>query len=99
MRQYPVYQGVIMLPQEQNHFEFRKQFAKLVGAAFRVYDASQQLILFSEQKGWKVREDIRVYSDESKANKVLSIKTQKNLDISATYDIVDTATGQHIGSL
>ena len=72
---------------------------KLLGGAFRVYDAGEHLLLFSEQKAFKLREDIRVYSDESKTNEVLSIKTQQVLDISATYDVVDTATQQKVGAL
>lgn len=88
-----------MLPLDQSIFEFRKQFFKLAGGAFRVYYHQQHLLLFSEQKAFKLREDIRVYSDESKTNEVLSIKTQQVLDISATYDIVDTALQQKVGSM
>lgn len=88
-----------MLPLSQNEFEFRKQFWKLAGGAFRVFDTEQHLLLFSEQKAFKLREDIRIYTDEAKTNEVLSIKTQKILDISATYDVVDTQTGEKVGSL
>lgn len=88
-----------MLPLDQNVFEFRKQFLKLLGGAFRVYDPQQRLLLFSEQKAFKLREDIRVYTDENKTNEVLSIKTQQIIDLSPTFDIVDTASGQKIGSM
>jgi hypothetical protein len=88
-----------MLPLDQNRFEFRKQFLKLAGGAFRVYDTNQRLILFSEQKAWKLREDIRVYTDESKVNEVLAIKTNRIMDISATYEVVDSNTQEVAGSL
>jgi hypothetical protein len=88
-----------MLPLDQNQFEFRKQFLKLAGGKFRVYDTSQRLLLFSEQKAFKLREDIRVYSDESKTREILSIKTQQILDISATYEVTDSSTGEKVGSL
>ena len=88
-----------MLPYDRDVFEFKKQFFKLAGGAFRVYDANQQLLLFSEQKAFKLREDIRVYGDESKRNEVLSIKTPQILDISATYDIMDTPSQAKVGSL
>jgi hypothetical protein len=88
-----------MLPVQQSQFVFRKQFLKLAGGAFRVYDTSNRLLLFSEQKAFKLREDIRVYSDESKQNEVLAIKTQAIVDVSATYEVHDNTTGQKVGSL
>ena len=88
-----------MLPMENSVFEFRKQFFKLAGGAFRVYDTNERLLLFSEQKAFKLREDIRVYTDESKTNEVLSIKTQQIMDISASYEVVDSVTGEKAGSL
>jgi len=88
-----------MLPETQSIFEFRKQFLKLAGGAFRVFDTAGQLLLFCEQKAFKLREDLRVYSDETKRNEVLSIKTQKILDISATYDVVDMTKNEKAGAL
>jgi hypothetical protein len=88
-----------MLPPDQNQFEFRKQFLKLAGGKFRIYDMRGQLLLFSEQKAFKLREDIRVYSDESKMIEVLSIKTEQILDISATYKVVDSSTAEPVGAL
>jgi hypothetical protein len=88
-----------MLPLDLNIFEFRKQFFKLAGGAFRVYDTNQKLLLFSEQKAFKIREDIRVYTDETKTSEVLSIRTQKILDISPTFDVVEMPSGEKAGAL
>ena len=88
-----------MLPVDQDIFEFRKQFLMLAGGAFRVYDTNQRLLLFSEQKAFKLREDIRVYSDESKANEVMAIRTPQILDISATYNVFEMPSGEKAGSL
>jgi hypothetical protein len=48
---------------------------------------------------FKLREDIRVYSDENKTNEVLSIKARQIIDFSAAYDVVDTALNQKVGAL
>ena len=80
-------------------FELKRQFFKLVGSNFRVFDSSERLVLFSHQHGFKLKEDIRVYSDESKAVEVLSIKARQVMDFSAAYDVVETATGQKVGAL
>ncbi len=66
---------------------------------FRFYAPNEQLVLFSEQKMFKLREDIRVYSDEAKSQEVLSIKARQIIDFSAAYDVVDATTNQHVGTL
>lgn len=76
----------------------KRQAIALTGK-FRVYDPMGNLVMFSEQKMFRLREDIRVYSDESKAQEVLSIKARQILDFSAAYDVVDTALDQKVGVL
>lgn len=76
----------------------KRQALALTGK-FRFYDPSGNLVMFSEQKMFKLREDIRVYSDENKTNEVLSIKARQIIDFSAAYDVVDTALNQKIGTL
>jgi hypothetical protein len=56
-------------------------------------------VLFSEQKMFRLREDIRVYSEESKSQEVLSIKARQIIDFSAAYDVIDTALNQKVGAL
>jgi uncharacterized protein YxjI len=80
------------------HYLLRRQAIALAGK-FRFYDPMGKLVMFSEQKMFKLREDIRVYSDESKTQEVLSIKARQILDFSAAYDVVDTAMNQKVGAL
>jgi uncharacterized protein YxjI len=76
----------------------QRQVFALTGK-FRFYDPSGNLVMFSEQKMFKLREDIRVYSDESKTTEVLSIKARQIIDFSAAYDVVDTEYNQKVGTL
>ncbi|NTU56698.1 MAG: hypothetical protein HGA79_10660 [Anaerolineales bacterium] len=76
----------------------KRQVFALTGK-FRVHDPSGNLVMFSEQKMFKLREDIRVYSDENKTQEVLSIKARQIIDFSAAYDVVDTAYNQKVGTL
>jgi uncharacterized protein YxjI len=76
----------------------RRQAIALTGR-FRFYDPSGNLVMFSEQKMFKLREDIRVYADENKSQEVLSVKARQILDFSAAYDVVDTAMNQKVGAL
>ncbi len=87
-----------MLPLEETQFIFRKKFLKLAGGEFRVLDSNERLVLFSQQKAFKLREDIRVYSDESQTNELLLIQARQIIDFSAAYDIVDSSSGTKVGT-
>lgn len=76
----------------------KRQAIALTGK-FRFYDPMGNMVMFSEQKMFRLREDIRVYSDESKTQEVLSIKARQIIDFSAAYDVVDTAMNQKVGAL
>ena len=81
-----------------NKYLLKRQTIAIKGK-FRVYDPSGRLVMFSEQKMFKLREDIRVFSDERKSQEVLIIKARNIIDFSATYDVIDATTNQHVGAL
>jgi len=76
-----------------------KRQAIAITGKFRVYDPMDNLVMFSEQKMFRLREDIRVYSDENKTQEVLSIKARQIMDFSAAYDVIDAAYNQKVGAL
>lgn len=81
-----------------NQYLLKRQVFALTGK-FRYFDPNGNLILFSEQKMFKLREDIRVYADENKTQEILMIKARQIVDFSAAYDVVDSTTGQKVGAL
>ena len=81
-----------------NKYLLKRQAIALTGK-FRFYDPSGSLVMFSEQKMFKLREDIRVYSDERKSQEVLLIKARSIVDFSAAYDVVDASNNEHVGTL
>jgi len=76
----------------------KRQVFALAGT-FRFFDPSGKQVMFSQQKMFKLREDIRVYADEAKTQEVLSIKARQIVYFSAAYDVVDTAMNQKVGAL
>jgi hypothetical protein len=80
------------------NYLLRRQAIALTGK-FRMYDPMGNLVMFSEQKMFRLREDIRVYSDENKSQEVLSIKARQIMDFSAAYDVVDASYNQKVGAL
>jgi hypothetical protein len=83
---------------QHSHYLLKRQAIALTGR-FRFYDPMGNLVMFSEQKMFRLREDIRVYSDENKTQEVLSIKARQIVDFSAAYDVVDTVMNQKVGAL
>lgn len=84
---------------QHKQYLFRRKVLKLFGGAFHVYDERGNSVFYSKQKAFKLREDLRVYSDESQRNELLTIKTPQILDIGATYYVKDATTDTDIGAL
>ena len=76
-----------------------KRQAMALTGKFRFFDPSGKQVMFSEQKMFKWKEDIRVYADENKTQEVLSIKARQWMDFSAAYDVVDTQENEKVGAL
>ena len=83
---------------EHRTYLLQRQVFALTGK-FRFFDPSGKLVLFSEQKMFRLREDIRVYADEGKQQEVLMVKARQIIDFAAAYDVVDSATGEKVGAL
>ncbi len=81
------------------HYTVRRKVFKLFGGAFHIYAPDDSVAFFSEMKAFKLKEDIRVYSGENKAEEVLVIKARKILDFSSTYDVWDPKTNEKLGAL
>lgn len=86
-----------------NAFQFKNYLLKrqvfALTGKFRIYGPNDELLLFSQQKMFKLREDIRVYNDENKSQELLLIQARNIIDFSAAYDVIDAPTGQKIGTL
>ena len=85
---------------EADSYMVRQKVLKLLGEEFHIYsdDSMQQLIGYSKQKALKLKEDIRVYSDEQKSTELICIKARSIIDFGAGYDISDSQTGEAICS-
>lgn len=77
----------------------RRKVLKLFGGAFHIWDPTGQLAFFSHMKAFKLKEDIRLFTGEDMTQEVLRIGARQMLDISATYDVVDSASGEKVGAL
>ena len=73
---------------------------KVVAIAPQIFvtDAQGGSICYVKQKLFKFKEDIQVFSDESKSRQIASIKANKVLDWSARYFFTDNE-GNDVGSV
>lgn len=84
---------------EGTQFTIRRKVFTLFGAKFHIYNAEGGLIGFCKQKAFKLKEDIRIYTDETMSDERLVIKARSIIDISAAYDVVDSREQSRIGVL
>lgn len=82
-----------------DHYLVSRKVFKLAGGAFFVRDAAGTLVAYSEQKAFKLKEDIRIYADEAKTVELMSVAARQIMDFSAAYDVVDSASGAKIGAM
>ncbi|MGV3667383.1 MAG: hypothetical protein ACO1NV_14730 [Leptospira bouyouniensis] len=83
-----------------NKYFAKKSFLKIFGGEIRIFDENKsKLLFFVKQKAFKLKEDITVYSDETKTKELLKIKARSVIDFSAIYDVVDMTSNENIGSL
>lgn len=83
----------------QTQFTIRRKILTVLGAKFHIFDAAGKPIGFSRQKALKLKEDIRVYSDESMSTELMAVLARQIIDFGAAYDVIDSRSGEKVGAL
>jgi hypothetical protein len=83
----------------ETQYLIRRKIIRILGGAFHIYGPSGNLLFYSDMKRLKLREDIRIYTDDSMSQEVLRIKARTMFDISTVYDVVDSQTEERVGSV
>lgn len=78
---------------------FRRKVFRIFGGEFSVHDPNGNVVMYSEQKSFKLKEDIRIYSGKGIGSEILTIKARQILDFGATYNVVDPQSGAAVGGL
>lgn len=80
-------------------YTIRRKFFRFFGDAFHLYTDEGELALYSNMKRFRLREDIRLYADESQEQELLRISTRSIFDFAGAYDVHDSQTSEHVGTL
>lgn len=83
-------------PGEQ--YTIRRKIFALMGATFTIHAPGGNTIGLCRQKAFRLKEDLRVYTDSSQTTELMNIRARSVIDFSATYDVA-LASGVPVGSL
>jgi hypothetical protein len=83
---------------QYSNYRLKRQVFAMTGV-FRLFSENGDLLAYARQKIFKMREDIRLYSDETQTQELLSIQARQIIDFSAAYDVFDSATQEFVGTL
>jgi len=78
-------------------YVLKRQLLKLIGSTFHIYDALGHQVLKANQKGFKLKEDIRLLGGPNLDQEMIGIFARKIMDFSSAYDVVDLTNGTKIG--
>lgn len=82
---------------DHDRFVVRRKVLTFFGKAAHTYAGDGTPLLYTKLKAFKLKEDIRIYADESMKEEVLSIKARNIIDFGASYDVFEGA--ERVGML
>lgn len=85
-------------PAAGEQFTVRRKVFKFLGASFHVFDESGSVVAYCQQKAFKLREDIRLYTSEARTEELLTMKARSIIDFGVTFDVT-LPSGEVIGSI
>ncbi|MDX2163522.1 MAG: hypothetical protein SF162_19565 [bacterium] len=62
-----------------------------------ITDSTEQQVMYVHQKVFNIREDIRVFTDESRSTEIFRVNTERILDINSKYRFTNQTTGAYLG--
>ncbi len=79
-----------------DEYLIRRKIMKLFGSSFHVYDNNDQLVAFTKMKAFKLKEDLRMYTDEDMTEEIFCIKARSVIEFSAIYDVYDSKSSRSL---
>lgn len=82
----------------RNKMQLRRKVLSLA-PVFQILDMRGNSLLYCHQKLFKLKADIRVYTDQTMQTELLAIKARNIIDFAAAYDVEDAKNGEKVGAL
>jgi hypothetical protein len=85
-------------PAAGERYTIRRKVLTVLGAKFHVYDEQNRVVAFCQQKAFKLKEDIRLHTDETRSETLVVLKARSIIDFGVTFD-VQLPDGGSLGSM
>lgn len=82
----------------QNFYRIRKKVVAIANQ-YWIEDQQGSSLGYTKQKLLKLKEDIRVYTDESMGTELFRLQQEQIMDMWGTFAVIDSATGICVGKL
>lgn len=82
----------------QNFYRIRKKVLAIANQ-YWIEDAHGQQLGYSRQKLLRIKENIRVFSDDSMTTELFRIQQEQIIDMWGTFAVIDSATNTCVGKL
>ncbi|MCD1296310.1 hypothetical protein CUJ83_15005 [Methanocella sp. CWC-04] len=69
-----------------------------IGKKYYIKDQHGNNLFFARMEKFKLKPKIFVYNDDSRTEEILAIAPRNIIDFNATYDVIDSRTGERVGS-
>lgn len=80
----------------QNVMSCRKKVFSFA-PTFEIFDGQGAPLMFCQQKIFKIKDDIRIYADSTKAVELLRISQRNVMDWAGVFDVFDPVSGAKLG--
>ena len=90
--------GIVPVTFEQDFFVARRKIFSFAPKLY-IWDRAGCSLAFVRKKIFAVRDDIRVFTDETQSFELLRIKGRNIIDFGAAFDVVDSLNEQKVGVL
>ena len=82
----------------QPYYKVRKKVASMTTKYF-IEDQKGNMLGFTKMKAFKMKEDIRIFSDKKMKQELFQIRQSQVIDFSGNFAVVDSASNQVVGNI
>jgi uncharacterized protein YxjI len=90
--------GIIPVTFEQDFFVARRKIFSFA-PKLHIWDRDGATLAFVRQKVFAVRDDVRIFTDQTQSFELLRLKGRNIIDFGAAFDVIDSLNGQKAGML
>lgn len=79
-------------------YTITRKILQAFGATLYLYGPNEQLVMWGQRKAFKLKEDLRFFTDDTQSHELIRAGARNILDFSSAYDVFDSQTNQKIGA-